>query len=58
MWVVGSPVITVEGAWVWLLETEQVHPNCLILEWFFTQRTKLSVYKVMSVDSRRTLLSL
>lgn len=39
----GSPVITVEGAWVWLPETEQVHPNCLILVLFYSENQTVNV---------------
>lgn len=44
LWVVESPVITVEGALVWLLETEQVHPNYLILVFFYSENQTVSVW--------------
>lgn len=43
LWVVGSPVITFEGALVWLLETEQMYLNCLILVFFYSENQAVSV---------------
>lgn len=43
LWVVGSPVITVERALVWVIETKQVHPNCLVLVFFYSESQTVSV---------------
>lgn len=44
LWVVGSPVITVEGALVWVVETKQVYPNCLVLVFFYSESQTVSVW--------------